>query len=111
MATSGCVILVPVGGPIEPGCEEGLRELERRGYPVRRVRGYSQVDVARNRMASDALADGFDELMWVDADVRFHPDDVARLQARREELQRAWADLEQLRASGRRQTFGTEQEA
>jgi transposase len=32
-------------------------------------------------------------------------------QARREKLQRAWASLEQLRASGRRQTFGTEQEA
>jgi transposase len=32
-------------------------------------------------------------------------------QARREKLQRAWAYLEQLRASGRRQAFGTEQEA
>ena len=40
--TSGCVILVPVGGTLDPGCEDGLRELERRGYPVRRVRGFSQ---------------------------------------------------------------------
>lgn len=53
--TSRCVILMPVGGAIEPRCEDGLRELERRGYPVWRVRGYSAIDAARNQMASDAL--------------------------------------------------------
>src|SRR5579884_851761 len=61
--TSHCVVLVPVGGPIDPDCEDGLRELERRGYAVWRVRGYSAIDAARNQMASDALAQGFDELM------------------------------------------------
>src|SRR5579885_3317312 len=61
--TSRCVVLGPVGGPIDPGCEDGLRELERRGYVVWRVRGYSAIDAARNQMASDALAQGFDELM------------------------------------------------
>ncbi len=70
---------MPAFGAIEPGCEDALRELERRGYSVRRVRGYSQVDVARNQMAADALADGFSELMWVDSDVVFRPDDVDRL--------------------------------
>ena len=30
-------------------------------------------------MATDALADGFDELMWIDSDVAFHPDDVDKL--------------------------------
>jgi len=79
-----CVILVPANGPIEPGCEDALRELEKRGYPVRRVRGYSQVDVARNQMAADAVADGFDELMWVDSDVVFNPDDVDRLRGHTE---------------------------
>lgn len=39
--TSRCVILVSVSGAIDPGCEDGLRELERRGYAVWRVRGYS----------------------------------------------------------------------
>lgn len=76
---SRCVILVPVGGLIDPGCEEGLRELERRGYPVWRVRGYSAIDAARNQMASDALAQGFQELMWIDADIVFDPDDVDKL--------------------------------
>ncbi|QEL14864.1 hypothetical protein [Limnoglobus roseus] len=71
-----CVVLVHVGGSIDPGCEDGLRELERRGHPVRRVRGYSAIDAARCQMATDALADGFDELMWVDSDVAFDPADV-----------------------------------
>jgi hypothetical protein len=32
---------MPVGGSIEPGCDDALRELERPGYVVWRVRGYS----------------------------------------------------------------------
>ena len=76
---SQCVVLVPVGGAIDPGCDDGLRELERRGYPVRRVRGYAAIDAARNQMASDALAQGFNELMWIDADIAFDPDDVDKL--------------------------------
>lgn len=79
MESSRCVVLVPVGHHIEAGCDEALRVLERRGYPVRRVCGYSAIDAARNQMASDALRDGFDELMWIDADVVFRPDDVERL--------------------------------
>jgi hypothetical protein len=79
VSPSSCVVLVPVGGAIDEGCDEGLRELERRGYPVWRVRGYSQVDMARNQMATDALARGFDELMWIDSDIAFLPEDVERL--------------------------------
>jgi predicted O-methyltransferase YrrM len=78
-ASARCVVLVPVGGPVDPGCEEGLRALEGRGYPVRRVLGYSAIDAARCQMATDALADGFDELMWIDADVVFDPADVDKL--------------------------------
>ena len=58
-----CVVLVPVGGAMEPGCEDALKALEIKGYPVRRVRGYSAIDAARCQMATDALGDGFDELM------------------------------------------------
>jgi hypothetical protein len=74
-----CVVLVPVGGAIEPACESSLAELERRGYPVWRVRGYSAIDQGRNQMATDALAAGFAETMWIDSDVGFSPDDVDRL--------------------------------
>ena len=76
-----CAVLVPVGGAVEPGCEDGLKELERRGCAVWRVRGYSAIDAARNQMATDALSQGFEELMWVDSDVVFHADDVDRLRA------------------------------
>ena len=77
-----CVILVPVGGAIDPGCDDGLHELERRGYPVWRIRGYAAIDAARNQMASDALARGFKELMWIDADIVFDPNDVDKLRRR-----------------------------
>ena len=76
-----CVVLVPVGHHVEPDCEEGLRALEARGYEVRRVRGYAAIDQARSQMASDALVDGFDDLLWIDADIVFDPADVERLRA------------------------------
>jgi hypothetical protein len=72
-------VLVPVGTHVEPACEAGLTELERRGYPVWRIRGYSAIDQGRNQMATDALAQGFAETMWIDSDIGFHPDDVDRL--------------------------------
>jgi hypothetical protein len=76
---SPCVILVPIGSSIDPACEEGLRELERRGYGVWRVRGYSAIDAARNQLATDALARGYQELMWIDSDIVFHPAPRPRL--------------------------------
>lgn len=78
---AACVVLVPVGGPIDHVCEDALRELERRGHSVWRYRGYSAVDAARNQMATDAIGKGFQELMWVDCDVAFDPDDVAKLRS------------------------------
>ncbi|WP_433785229.1 hypothetical protein ACQPX6_02640 [Actinomycetospora sp. CA-101289] len=74
-----CVVLVPVGGHVVPECEAGLGRLEAAGYTVRRVRGYAAIDQARSQMASDALADGFDELVWIDSDVVFDVADVERL--------------------------------
>ena len=76
---SRCVVLVPVGAHIEADCEKSLQALEARGYQVRRVGGYAAIDQARSQMATDALADGFDELMWIDADIVFEPADVERL--------------------------------
>jgi hypothetical protein len=78
-----CVILVPFATSIIPPCERALEELERRGYPVRRVGGYAAIDQGRNQMSTDALLDGFEETMWIDADVDFHPDAIDRLRAHR----------------------------
>ena len=76
-----CVILVPFAGQIYPHCERALKELERRGYPVWRVGGYAAIDQGRNQMATDALRDGFEETMWVDADIDFHPDTIDRVRS------------------------------
>ena len=37
--------------------------------------------MGRSQMASEALAEGYDEQMWIDADVGFSADDVDRLRA------------------------------
>jgi len=74
-----CVVLVPCGEAIAAPCEDSLRVLESRGYEVRRIRGFSQIDVARNAIASNAVRDGFAETLWIDSDVGFNPDDVEKL--------------------------------
>ncbi|MDB5216342.1 MAG: hypothetical protein JWO86_4269 [Myxococcaceae bacterium] len=81
MATNKCIVLVPIGSHVEPECERGLARLETRGYVVRRVSGHAAIDQGRSQMATDALAEGFDEIMWVDSDVDFDPDSVDRLRA------------------------------
>lgn len=77
-----CVVLVPCGEAIAAPCEDSLRVLESRGYEVRRIRGFSQIDVARNTIASNAVRDGFGETLWIDSDVGFNPDDVEKLRNR-----------------------------
>ncbi|MCG8653495.1 MAG: hypothetical protein MI861_26900 [Pirellulales bacterium] len=81
LSPATCCILVPVQHSIEPGCERSLIRLESAGFPVRRVTGYSQIDVGRNAMASAALRDGFEETMWIDSDIEFLPEDVMRLRS------------------------------
>ena len=76
-----CVVLVPFHTQIVPSCDDSLKELERRGYPVRRVGGYAAIDQGRNQMATDSLLDGFEETFWIDADVGFHPDAIDRIRA------------------------------
>ncbi|MBC7975830.1 MAG: hypothetical protein H7138_12710 [Myxococcales bacterium] len=73
------VVLVPYLTHIEPGCEQGLRELEQRGVEVRRYPSTAAVDRTRCDAATAALEAGFDELIWIDSDIRFDPDDVERL--------------------------------
>lgn len=81
-----CVVLVPFNGFIHPECEDALKELERRGYVVRRVGGYAAIDQGRNQMVTDALMAGFEETLWIDSDVGFHPDDVGRLRSHSEPI-------------------------
>jgi hypothetical protein len=45
------------------------------------VVGLTPVDAARNQLASEAIGQGYDELMWIDPDIVFQPDDVERLRS------------------------------
>lgn len=76
-----CAILVPHLHSIEPECEQSLRQLEERGYVVRRLGGIPAVDLARNILATQALRDGFEELLWIDDDMSFHPDAVDQIRS------------------------------
>jgi hypothetical protein len=81
MDRARCIVLVPFRDHIEPSCDEGLRALESRGYVVRRVDASAAIDRARSEMATQALAlaEGFDEIMWIDSDISFDADAVDRL--------------------------------
>ena len=78
------VALVPYLGSIEPECEDSLRRLEAEGVRVVRSGGNSAIDVARNRLASEALHDGFESVFFIDSDLSFDPLDALRLLARPE---------------------------
>jgi hypothetical protein len=56
---------------IEPGCEQGLRELEAAGWDVWRRQGSAAIDRERSRLATEALDAGFEALLWVDSDQVF----------------------------------------
>jgi hypothetical protein len=78
------VVLVPHLSGIEWACEQSLRELEEAGMRVVRSEGSSQIDVAPNVLASEALHDGYDAIMFIDADIGFESRDALRLLARPE---------------------------
>jgi hypothetical protein len=76
-----CIVLVPYLTHIEPACERGLRALEQRGLEVRRYPSSAAIDRTRSEMATAVLDEGFDEVMWIDSDIVFEADDVARLRS------------------------------
>jgi hypothetical protein len=81
MSAARGVVLVPFLTHIEPACERGLRVLEEKGYEVRRAQASAAIDRTRSELATRALADGFDEIMWIDSDIAFDDDGVDRLRA------------------------------
>jgi predicted O-methyltransferase YrrM len=76
-----CAILVPIGGQLDPETHDSLCQLTARGYKVRTLRGSSMIDLARSTLASDVLAEGFEETFWIDSDTVFNPDDVDRIRS------------------------------
>lgn len=81
-----CQVIVPYIGSIDPFCEQSLNILERRGYNIHRVTGVSDIARGRSILASEALAQGFEEIMWIDSDIRFLPDQVDMLRSHGKEI-------------------------
>ena len=81
---SRSVVLVPHLSGIDWECEQGLRALEQGGVRVVRRGGSSAIDAARNELASNALHDGFEAILFIDADIGFDPADAFRILARPE---------------------------
>jgi hypothetical protein len=76
-----CIVLVPHRESIDAACEASLRGLEGLGYPVRRSDASAAIDRTRSEMATRALAEGYEELLWIDSDIAFAPEAVDRLRS------------------------------
>jgi glycosyltransferase involved in cell wall biosynthesis len=72
------VVLVPYYSVIEKECEDGLRALVKAGVALSRF-SLSAIDLLRSAMLSHALNDGFDQFLFIDADIGFDPRDAIRL--------------------------------
>jgi hypothetical protein len=77
------VVLVPYYSVIEKECEEGLRSLVKAGVALSRF-SLSAIDLLRSAMLSHALRNGYDQFLFIDADIGFDPGDALRLLARPE---------------------------
>ena len=75
------IVIVPCQDRIVPQVDEGLRALERLGVRVHRAFGQSAIDAARSRLATQALKNGYKEILWIDADVAFTVTDVERIRS------------------------------
>jgi hypothetical protein len=73
------IVLVPHLSGIDAPCEQGLRDLELAGIRVTRRQGSSLIDFARSEMVSEALHDGYDAMLFIDADIGFDADAAIRL--------------------------------
>jgi hypothetical protein len=79
MATPRRLAICPYHSFIEPACERSLRSLEAEGWTVWRRPGSAAIDRERSRLATAALDQGFDALLWVDSDQEFEPSCAERL--------------------------------
>src|SRR5258706_12097046 len=73
------IAICPYGSFIEPACERGLLGLESQGWTVWRRPSSASIDRERSRLATAALDEGYDALLWVDSDQEFEPESAERL--------------------------------
>ncbi len=81
---SKSVALVLFGQGIDVDCERALQELERSGVRVVRSQIGGPIDLARSVVASEAIHDGFESLLFIDGTIGFEAQDALRMLARPE---------------------------
>jgi hypothetical protein len=79
MQRDRCIVMVPYRDHVEAACEQSLRGLETLGYTVRRSDASAAIDRARSELATQALSEGYEEILWIDSDISFEPESVDRL--------------------------------
>ena len=84
LARSKAIVLVPYLDRIENQCERGLYQLEVAGVRVIRKHGCSAIDLARSELASEALHEGAETMLFIDSDIGFDSADALRILARPE---------------------------
>lgn len=73
---SKCVVLVPFRDHIGYETEECLDATEKLGIQIARLPGQSAIEFSRSEMASIALMQGYESILFVDSDMVFNPPDV-----------------------------------
>lgn len=74
-------ILVPTKDDIEPETREAIQKLINLGGYDKYLATDGSIDIARSCMASQALANGCTDLLWVDSDIVFTVEDVLKLKS------------------------------
>lgn len=72
---------MPVLNNIESATQVSLLRLSQMGYPVATIYQCTSIDFARSQMVSQFLELGYDEILWVDSDIVFDPNDVEKIRS------------------------------
>ncbi len=78
------VVYVPVHRFVDTDTYHCLRGLEDLGVRVDYSKGASAIDVTRNILASDAIREDLDSILFIDSDMMFDPADAVKLLMRPE---------------------------
>jgi hypothetical protein len=73
------VVKVPVHRFVDTDTYDCLRGLEDLGVRVDYSKGASAIDLTRSVMASDALREGMESILFIDSDMFFNPADAVKL--------------------------------
>lgn len=79
-----CTILVVGPLPGETSADAPLRDLEQQRYSIGRIARERAIDRLRSQAATEALARGFAERLWIDPQLEFDSNDVIKLRSMRQ---------------------------